>query len=70
MVTVFSDPNVIKLRYLTYEVIINFYHIDRKYRWKITKYRIDRKIAISPTNNAKINVSIHSHSLVYMIMNS
>ena len=43
MVTVFSDPNVINYGTLTYEVIINFHHIDRKYRWKITKHRIDRK---------------------------
>ena len=42
------------------------------YRWKITKYRIDKKIVISPTNNAKINVRIIATlaEFFFMIINS
>ena len=42
------------------------------YRWKITKYRIDKKIVISPTNNAKIHVRIIATlaEFFFMIKNS
>ena len=69
MVTASSNPNVIKQRCFTLRANNQFplQYNDRKYRWKITTYRIDKKIAILLTKVCFIRrISVASNAIQTM----